>query len=180
MLPRRGFFDASQKGFFTYQVILMDLLCAYNRSRGDLGEINTGAQLLPSSEGSLGSRCRSRKLGKCRTLLCLGLILTPMRGWIDEHSTSQLEIIMSREWYCCILPGHTFSFYPAVLYGYGRKLDQFMGIVVKSSGCFSFVFGCGTRRMRRVFPRKVEVKGSTARPRVLARDHFVTELTGNL
>ena len=55
-----------------------------------------------------------------------------------------------------------------------------MGIVVKSSGCFSFVFGCGTRRMRRVFPRKVEVKGSTARPRVLARVHFVTELTGNL
>ena len=87
MLPRRGFFDASQKGFFSFQVILMGLLCAYNRSRGDLGEINTGAQLLPSSEGSLGSRCRSRKLGKCLTLLYQGLILTRRTGQIDPHST---------------------------------------------------------------------------------------------
>ena len=83
--PEGAFSMLPKKGFFSFQVILMDLLCAYNRSRGDLGEINTGAQLLPSSEGSLGSRCRSRKLGKCRTLLCLGLILTPMRGWIDDH-----------------------------------------------------------------------------------------------
>ena len=60
--------------------------------QGGVGEINIRLTALASSEGSFASRCHSRKLGKCRTLLYQGLILIRRTGQIDQHSTHQVEV----------------------------------------------------------------------------------------
>ena len=65
--------------------------------QGGVGEINIRLTALASPEGSFASRCHSKKLGKCRTLLSQGLILTRRTGQTDQHSTHQVEVWRQNE-----------------------------------------------------------------------------------
>ena len=66
--------------------------------QGGFGEINIRLTALASSEGSFASRCHSRKLGKCRTLLSQGLILTRRTGQICRSTQNTSSRSLTKEW----------------------------------------------------------------------------------
>ena len=89
MLPRKGF--AHLPGYLNGPTVGID------GEQGGVGEINIRLTALASSEGSFASRCHSKKLGKCRTPLYQGLILTRRTGQTDQHSTHQVEVWRQNE-----------------------------------------------------------------------------------
>ena len=64
----------------------------HGEQRGRWGNKHETGLPLASPEGSFASRCHSRKLGKCLTLLSQGLIPTRRTGQIGQHSTHQKEV----------------------------------------------------------------------------------------